>query len=496
MEIFLLAKDPLEEQGIRWLVDSHFTGIKLTFFETAGSLLSGYMHGAPDLVILDMDRSEEERGEMVRMLESSGCRWLGISSERIFQTAYRALKYRAEDVLFRPLSPEELIKHIQQIRYQARNENAGQQDRGGLSKQTQGLYYTDLFLEAEQLPAPIHMSAFLTPNPDTLPLVYNELRKRSFHGGTRLFALSDFILCVQEGQSTDSMREEHQAFHKGWKKKIDEPLAIVMSSCDKGSSLKAAYQHIRQMTKRIFFEGYDIIVEGKMPSESMGMDPFLTPVEQRHWIEVLEKRDFKAIREWLEHEFLTYSYPYPDPEMVRIRMTSVLAQIRRYMKSHNLNSPDTEEGYHEVFQYIVHKPIIYEIVQELASFILRILERVGNDREAGLGSLTDKVRELIDLHYWNPNWSLAACADTLRMNKSTLSRRFAAEAGTSFRDLLHSVRLREAKRLLLETELPLEEIARLTGYTHQTYFSAKFKQMEGCTPSAYRYGISHCTLVN
>ncbi|MDQ7863397.1 helix-turn-helix domain-containing protein [Peribacillus frigoritolerans] len=50
-------------------------------------------------------------------------------------------------------------------------------------------------------------------------------------------------------------------------------------------------------------------------------------------------------------------------------------------------------------------------------------------------------------------------------------------------------RIREAKRLLKETDLSLEEISQLAGYSHQTYFNAKFKLLEACTPSAYRSGL-------
>jgi AraC-like DNA-binding protein len=109
--------------------------------------------------------------------------------------------------------------------------------------------------------------------------------------------------------------------------------------------------------------------------------------------------------------------------------------------------------------------------------------------QEGSRTLVEKAKELIESNYWDAQWNLAACADALRINKSTLSRRFAAESGQSFRKTLHQVRIREAKRLLRETDLSLEEVARLTGYSHQTYFNTKFKQIEACIPSAYRSGL-------
>ena len=71
-----------------------------------------------DFYIIDMDlwsASEES-------ILPSGARWLGVSSDRTFQTAYRALQHKAEDLLFRPFQPEHLIKHIQQARFRLRNE--------------------------------------------------------------------------------------------------------------------------------------------------------------------------------------------------------------------------------------------------------------------------------------------------------------------------------------------------------------------------------------
>jgi len=73
------------------------------------------------------------------------------------------------------------------------------------------------------------------------------------------------------------------------------------------------------------------------------------------------------------------------------------------------------------------------------------------------------------------------------MNKSTLSRKFSQSTGKKFRDTLQEIRIREAKRLLKETTASLEEVSRLAGYSHQTYFNAKFKAATGFTPSMYRF---------
>ncbi|MFP7225120.1 helix-turn-helix domain-containing protein [Priestia filamentosa] len=489
MEIHLIAKDELEAQGIRWLVESHFTGVRLVPWNTMEEFGSSIKKQKPELVILDMDGWKDESEQLGKMMQQNRIRWLGISSERIFQTAYRALRFRAEDVLFRPFSPSDLIKHIQQLRYQLRNDRRYFENRATEEGGSLPIDYPDLFLTERKLVSPITMVALLTPHPETLPLVYDALQRYSFTGKHRIFALSDFIVCIRETQGIEVLKEEYHAFLAYWKDLMNEPLTIVIKETSSGDSLKKAYQQIRQLTRLVFFEGYDIVLvenEQMIPQE---MDPFLTPLEQRQWIEMLEKRDIKAIRDWVEREFLTFQQPYPDPENVRVRLTSVLAQIRRYMKSHNHQSADWETFYHEVFQQIVHKPVIYQIVQGLLMFITRLLQQNQEQMQEGSRTLVEKAKELIESNYWDAQWNLAACADALRINKSTLSRRFAAESGQSFRKTLHGVRIREAKRLLRETDLSLEEVARLTGYSHQTYFNTKFKQIEACIPSAYRSGL-------
>ncbi len=485
----MMTKDPLEVQGISWIIDSHFTGVKLTIWDSVEELAEGLQTQRADLVVLDMDGWEQAFEKLCNFLQQHRIHWLGISSERIFQTAYRALTFRAEDVLFRPFSPEILIRHIQQVRYLSRNEQSFFAASSASSIDAYSIDYPNLFLTDQNIKFPISMVAFLTPNEETLPLVYDALQRFPFSESNRLFALSDFILCVQETTKIEIIREEYSAFLTRWKERMDEPLAIVINMMSSEGTIKKTYQQTRQLTKRIFFEGYDIILEEKEQVFSSEMDPFLTPLEQREWIEMLEKRDIIAIKRWIEHEFLTYKQPFPDPEMIRVRLTSVLAQIRRYMKSYNLQNSRLETAYHEVFHYIVHKPVIHQIVQKLLIFIAGLLQQVQKQLQEGKQSFVEKVGELIEANYWNANWNLTACADALRMNKSTLSRRFSAESSQSFRVLLHEVRIREAKRLLKETDQSLEEVARLTGFTHQTYFNAKFKQLVGRTPSAFRSGL-------
>lgn len=491
MKIHLVGKDALESEGIRWIVETHFTGVTIKTFDSLEVYVREFKDDMPDLLLLDMDAWTQENADIGLLLPKHHIRWLGISSERIFQTAYRGLRFHAEDVLFRPFPPTDLIKQIQQTRYQLRNEQRENMRTNSHEADDISIDYPDFFLLERMHTKSITMVAILTRKAETLPLVYDALQRYPFTKESQLFALSEFVLSVHETVDIELFQEEYHAFLARWKEQEGEPLSIVSKSSSLSHSLKVTYLQTKQLTEEIFFEGYDIILTNNEQVSWSAMDPFLTPVEQRKWIEMLEKRNAKGIRDWVEHEFFTYQRPYPDPEIVRVRLTSVLAQVRRYMKSYNIQTDGWEADYYAVFQQVLQSPIIYEIVQELLAFTTRLIsdESANLHLQGGEQSLVEKTRALIEANYWDTQWSLAVCADSLRINKSTLSRRFSTESGQSFRVVLHQVRIREAKRLLQETNLPMGEIAGLVGYTHQSYFTEKFRQHEKSTPTTYRTGL-------
>ncbi len=95
------------------------------------------------------------------------------------------------------------------------------------------------------------------------------------------------------------------------------------------------------------------------------------------------------------------------------------------------------------------------------------------------------IIQFIDKNYRN-NISLTTLADTFHFNYNYLSKLFSQHFNTSFTDYLNSVRLSEAKRLLLNSQLTLSDISSACGYADLSYFSKLFKKYYGSSPSKYR----------
>ena len=71
-------------------------------------------------------------------------------------------------------------------------------------------------------------------------------------------------------------------------------------------------------------------------------------------------------------------------------------------------------------------------------------------------------------------------------SRRSLEKKFTEAFGISPMGKVHEMRLLNLKRLLLETDHPLEYIARLSGFEYHEYMSRFFKKRTGTTPGQFR----------
>lgn len=77
-------------------------------------------------------------------------------------------------------------------------------------------------------------------------------------------------------------------------------------------------------------------------------------------------------------------------------------------------------------------------------------------------------------------------SDVLNMNASYLSRFFKEQTGQSIANFINNVRIKNAKKLLKESQYNLDKIGSMTGFTNSVTFIRVFKKYEGITPGKYR----------
>jgi AraC family transcriptional regulator of arabinose operon len=101
---------------------------------------------------------------------------------------------------------------------------------------------------------------------------------------------------------------------------------------------------------------------------------------------------------------------------------------------------------------------------------------------------TDRVERAILMFHdkMAESVSIADVARKLGCSPSCLTREFRRRTGQTPIAYLTGIRIRHAARLLETTDLKLREIAALTGYSDEFYFSRTFARATGRSPSAWR----------
>jgi len=193
------------------------------------------------------------------------------------------------------------------------------------------------------------------------------------------------------------------------------------------------------------------------------------------------------------------------------RIIMLLTECFENLGSKQLSADEYEDFYHyfnnDVYNYFVKKGInIDDIfdegevffkdpskfwgIEEMKKYIQNYLFTISNIVTAykQYSPNTKLVNQIIK--YLNENYSdninLNTVADHFKKNNSYLSVLFKKETGIKFVDFLANIRIEQAKKLLLNLDNKVSDIAAQVGYVNPKYFNVVFKKLVGMSPRQFR----------
>lgn len=101
--------------------------------------------------------------------------------------------------------------------------------------------------------------------------------------------------------------------------------------------------------------------------------------------------------------------------------------------------------------------------------------------------LVSNLREMLRDNVNQPP-VLESAAESFFMSGRTLKRKLKAN-GTSYQQLLDEVRFDQARMLMTNSELSLQQIAERLGYQDPANFTRAFRKWAGCAPNQYRQAL-------
>lgn len=493
MRLLIAERDEMERAGIKWLVSAYNLGFThIDEAVDAETLLRTVENRTPDILCVELDMIPSASWHVfVRTVQRYAHTVIAFTAEAVFERAMQAIELHAVQLLLKPLSPDQLKHTIGRAVQRLKRTNRLSQETADAHSQSDSASFAALFVE-EASPLPIHLMYVQPERSREKSSLADWLTKYPFLYEPSVFPLSDGVILhfpSQIEQPAQYLRTEARRLLLEWEERGRGRLAagIHLGTESSARSLHEAYKMTKNVLSMRFFRGHQQLLWAHEMPELLPLDPFLTPFEQRTWNTMLEQSDKAAVKSWMYQQFTEFPQGYPQPDMLRIRLTSILAHLRRFMQTYRLDERSQYEArYHDVFQTILYGPVLFRIVQEMLLFTFTLIDAAEAQREQAMGDFVERGLQYIDRHYNNPNLSLEEVAGFVGRSASYFSQVFSQRKKKTFRQYLTETRIQRAKLLLQNDEHHIQEVAYAVGYTDANYFSRVFKEATGLSPRAWR----------
>jgi len=242
------------------------------------------------------------------------------------------------------------------------------------------------------------------------------------------------------------------------------------------------YKIIEELLEDKFYQGNDMIIyqnqNNRIDNQKFNLDIKTEKTLQKY----IDQKDEKAVISKLEDIFNRISQLKPGLSVVKMTFISLINIVNSNIKNNNLKKEKifTDKGspYQKLEELNTLKDFKNWIEEVYYNLIIELKARNN------YSDIINQTLLYIDQNY-EKDITLSKVAAEIGVNYSYLSRKLKEECGIGFSDYLNQLRIKNAKKLIKDSEFNIKEIVNLVGFNNYNYFFKVFKDLEGLTPSEY-----------
>ncbi|MBD3920263.1 response regulator transcription factor [Paenibacillus sp. PR3] len=505
-KVLIVDDEPSIREGMTTLIEWEDYG-----FEVCGTAANGREALAkadelePDLMLVDIRMPGINGLELIERIREKGgdCHFLILSGYSDFDYAKKAIGFRVDGYLLKPVDEKELCESLARIRDRLieEKEHKRQQEsevawRGEqlIASVVTGTAGDSL---SEELWGPISQRLELDWTSFRVALIEADLSEDEESAGVGLlkskwsreldreqsfvFATEPYVGILLRADEQGEA-QWHQELAKLLK---DEKVPLFISVGGKVNSfldVRLSYEQAMEGMRQRFVLGMGVIVqtdeagENKQAIEPGELDSYADQLFLAMDIGNKDSafRTVEAIAERMAEARL-------DEETVKSSMAQMASVAFNKLAAAN---PKTFTSAHS-FAPIISDMIRQRSLQSLITHLNQAIEgTVRYSAEHSPETIIKQVEDFIRRHS-SENLKLETIADLFNYNSSYLGKLFKTHTGEYFNTYLDKVRIEKAKELLAQG-LKVHQAAERVGYASVDYFHTKFKKYEGVSPSAFK----------
>jgi two-component system response regulator YesN len=513
ISILVADDEHLVRKGIRHLLSNQDEYRIVADVSNGKEALEKAQELKPNIIILDVKMPVMNGLETLKQLNklTPGSKTIILSGHSDFTFAQQALKFGANDYLLKPTNLEELMTALEKAKARILQDKDTESNlSNGMSAITEQFYVALLRneLHPEEIAEKLKSLKVEEKTASILLVGFDDrYRLRSEKSSDEYLSL-----CIKLKQGikaflNDEFEKPIPVFHLDYgdcvivhfsslkpeatalaemilvKARTDHPFTVAIGFARPLPLLSESYKDAREKIKtRLLFGGNQVISE---TATSSG--------EQTQYPEEIEKMITKAVRFGDCGQVQTAVGKMFD--IVASHLTS--PEAWQYLSYHLLELAcgiltDLEVFSKERVSFFEKSAEIPNLssAEDIRYFVTENLVEIAtiiHSMNTGPSIATRKAISYINENYAN-RIALQDVAHYTCLSPNYLSQLFKQETGKSFLEYLTHCRVEAAKKLLVQSNLTISEIAFKLGYDMPSYFSEVFKKNEDLTPSQYRKG--------
>lgn len=238
---------------------------------------------------------------------------------------------------------------------------------------------------------------------------------------------------------------------------------------------------------RIRISNTNIIYLENYQFEPYDIDKIVTEGKKQAYLSKVVSGDIRGAQECLAATLreIRYSGGSYSPILFFDILIAYVDLLTDYCKQQDLYSEEYERNlkkWNVSTDNIRSEKMLLAVTEDL---IRETLEYAAEEKKSKDIKPIREIKKYIEENYME-EISLGQLAELVDMNASYLSSVFKKETGMTYSEYLILCRVKQASRLLVETNLSIGEIAHQSGYQDARYFSKQFSKQVGLKPSEYR----------
>lgn len=516
-KIILADDEPIIIKGLRKMIQ--WESLHAEIVAEAGNgeeLLERVREYSPDIVISDVAMPKMSGLDVIKKIRETDkkIKIIFLSGYQEFEYVRTAIRYDAQEYLLKPVGKEELEQAVLRAEQELKSDSPMEYWREEKSdmqtvfrKMNTDTEYKELYQHFKDMGIDIEGKAF-TGVCFSLPRGFHkeignqdmeELLRFSIFKKIQEYVKKEKIGFVikREVNSSNlilvSSKDEYNFMAEQEIKKIREKIYEVYkvwlivglgNTVFHIKELKYAYKTAKFCSELHYFSQEDFIRYEDVSREfKSSFDDYnkqykemITSLFSRDglWKEKLDK-----VLETIEN--LHYGNRYAAEN----RCIAMAMDFYKELEEYHIVASETRQEYEGFVAKIRLQSSYRDLKNFIERFLAKFLEKNAFQDTAAENQTIHQVKVYIKEHYAE-DLSLGKMAEIVYMNPYYFSSFFKKETGQNYKNYLAEVRMKEAVKLLMKTDMKTYELAKAVGYNDVRSFSEKFREYFGESPSSYK----------